>query len=159
MHDSVNVPGVLNYRYLNTVTVVNIMSVLCAESLSHVQLFATPWTVAHQAPLSMGFSRQEYWSGLPFPPPGDLPDPGIEPACPVSLAMARVFFTTEPPAKKTSQTPSLLSKSTWSRDFSRTGCFPPTVSSLLHSQGQTSHALSESLLRAPTREKKHSEAK
>ena len=45
---------------------------------SHVQLFVTPWTVAHQAPLSMGFSRQEYWSGLPFPPPGDLPHPGIE---------------------------------------------------------------------------------
>ena len=44
-----------------------------------VQLFTTPWTVAHQALLSMGFSRQEYWSGLPFPPPGDLPDPGIEP--------------------------------------------------------------------------------
>ena len=50
--------------------------------LSHfscVQLFATPWTVAHQAPLSMGFFRQEYWSGLACPPPGDLPDPGIEP--------------------------------------------------------------------------------
>ena len=44
------------------------------EALSHVQLFMTPWTVAHQAPLSMGFPRQEYWSGLPFPPPGDLPD-------------------------------------------------------------------------------------
>ena len=41
--------------------------------------FATPWTVAHQVPLSLGFSRQEYWSGLPFPPPGDIPDPGIEP--------------------------------------------------------------------------------
>ena len=48
------------------------------KSLSHVRLFATPWTVAHQAPPSMGFSRQEYWSGLPFPSPGDLPDPGIE---------------------------------------------------------------------------------
>jgi len=48
-------------------------------SLSHMQVFATPWTVAHQAPLSMGFSRQEYWSGLPFPSPGDLPDPGIKP--------------------------------------------------------------------------------
>ena len=48
------------------------------ESLSHVRLFATPWTVAHQAPLSMGFSRQEYWSGLPFPSPGNLPDSGIE---------------------------------------------------------------------------------
>ena len=47
-------------------------------SLSHVQLFVTPWTVAHHAPLSMGFSRQEYWSGLPFPAPRDLPDPGIE---------------------------------------------------------------------------------
>jgi len=47
--------------------------------LSRVQLFATPWTVAHQAPPSVGFSRQEYWSGLPFPSPGDLPDPGIEP--------------------------------------------------------------------------------
>ena len=48
------------------------------KSLSLVRLFVTPWTVAHQAPLSMGFSRQEYWSGLPFPSPGDLPDPGIE---------------------------------------------------------------------------------
>ena len=47
--------------------------------LSRVQLFATPWTVAHQAPPSMEFSRQEYWSGLPFPSPGDLPDPGIKP--------------------------------------------------------------------------------
>ena len=46
--------------------------------LSHVHFFATPWTVARQAPLSVGFSRQEYWSGLPFPPPGDLPSPGIE---------------------------------------------------------------------------------
>ena len=45
--------------------------------------FANPWTVAHQAPLSMGFPRQEYWSGLPWPPPGDLPDPGVEPATPV----------------------------------------------------------------------------
>ena len=52
------------------------------KSLSHVWLFATPWTVAHQALLSMRFSRQEYWSGLPFPPPGDLPDPGIEPGSP-----------------------------------------------------------------------------
>ena len=50
--------------------------------LTCVRLFATPWTVAHQAPLSMKFSRQEYWSGLPYPPPGDLPDPGIEPSSP-----------------------------------------------------------------------------
>ena len=52
------------------------------KSLSRVQLFATPWTVAYQVPLSMGFSRQEYWSGLPFPSPGDLPNPGIEPGSP-----------------------------------------------------------------------------
>ena len=49
------------------------------ESLSRVRLFAIPWTVAYKAPLSMEFSRQEYWSGLPLPSPGDLPDPGIEP--------------------------------------------------------------------------------
>src|SRR5574340_70981 len=53
-----------------------------SKLLSCVQLFATPWTVAYQVPPSMGFSRQEYWSGLPCPSPGDLPDPGIEPGCP-----------------------------------------------------------------------------
>ena len=52
------------------------------KSLSRVRLFVTPWTVAYQAPPSMGFSRQEYWSGLPFPSPGHLPDPGIEPGSP-----------------------------------------------------------------------------
>ena len=52
------------------------------KSLSRVQLFETPWTVTYQALLSMGFSRQEYWSGLPFPSPGDLPDPAIEPGSP-----------------------------------------------------------------------------
>ena len=52
------------------------------KALSRVRLFATPWAVAHQAPRSMGFSRLEYWSGLPFPSPGDLPDPGIEPRFP-----------------------------------------------------------------------------
>ena len=59
------------------------------KSLSRVRLLATPWTVAHQAPLSMGFPRQEYWSGLPRPSPGDLPDPGIEPTSP---ALAGGFF-------------------------------------------------------------------
>ena len=62
--------------------------------VSHVWLFATPWTVAHQAPLSMGFSRQEGWSGLPCPPPGDLPDPGMEPASFMSPALAGGVFTT-----------------------------------------------------------------
>ena len=56
------------------------------KSLSRVLLFATPWTVASQAPPSLGFSRQEYWSGLPFPSPGDLPNPGIKPGSPVLQA-------------------------------------------------------------------------
>ena len=64
---------------------------------SHVQLFVIPWTVAHQVPLSMGFSRQEYWSGLPGPPRGELPDAGIEPASLTSLALAGRFFTTGAP--------------------------------------------------------------
>ena len=62
--------------------------------LSHVQLFAISWSVTHQAPLCIGFSRQEYWNGLPFPPPGDLPDPRTEH---VSPALAGGFFITEPP--------------------------------------------------------------
>ena len=61
---------------------------------SRVRLFVTPWTVARQAPLSMGFSRQECWSGLPCSPPGHLPDPGIEPSSLMSPAMAGRFFTT-----------------------------------------------------------------
>ena len=64
--------------------------------LSHVRLFAAPWTVAHQAPPSMEFSRQEYWSALPFPSPGDLPVPGIEPRSPALQADA---LPTEPPGK------------------------------------------------------------
>ena len=64
--------------------------------LSGVRLFATPWTVAYQAPPSMGFSRQEYWSGLPFPSPGHLPDSGIEPRSPALQADA---LTSEPPGK------------------------------------------------------------
>ena len=67
--------------------------------LRRVWLSGTPWTVAHQAPLSMGLSRQEYWSGLPCPPPGDLSIPGIEPT---SLALAGRFFTPEPLGKSSS---------------------------------------------------------
>ena len=67
------------------------------KSLSHIRLFATPWTVAsYQAPSSMEFSRQEYWSGLPFPSPGDLPDPGIKPGSPALQADA---LPSEPPGK------------------------------------------------------------
>ena len=64
--------------------------------LSHLWFLVTPWTVAHQAPLSMGFSKQGYWSGLPFPPPRHLDDPGIEPTSPASPALAGGVFPTEP---------------------------------------------------------------
>ena len=67
-----------------------------SQLLSHVQLFVTPWTIACWVPLFMGVSSQEYWSGLPFPSPGDLPNPGTEPASPV---LAGEFLTTEPPGK------------------------------------------------------------
>ena len=66
------------------------------KSLSRVRLFVTPWTVAYQAPPSMGFSRQQCWSGLPFPSPGDLPDPGIESGSPALQADA---LLSEPPGK------------------------------------------------------------
>ena len=69
---------------------------VCVCALSHVQLFVIPWTVARQAPLSMGFCRQEYWIWLSFPSPEDLPNPGIEPRSP---ALAGRFFTTAPPGK------------------------------------------------------------
>ena len=75
---------------------------LCMPSrFSYVRLFATLRTTAHQAPLFMGFPRQEYWSGLPYPPPGDLPDPGIESAFLMSSALAGGFFT--PSATRKSQ--------------------------------------------------------
>ena len=66
------------------------------KSFSRVRLFAIPWTIAYQAPLSMGFSRQVCWSGLPFPSPGDLPDPGIEPGSPTLQADA---LSSEPSGK------------------------------------------------------------
>ena len=81
--------------------------------LSHVQLFATPWTVAYQAPPSMEFSRQKYWSGLPFPSPGDLPNPGIEPRSPALQADA---LPSEQPRKpKELLNPLLLLLSRFSR--------------------------------------------
>ena len=70
---------------------------VCVFSFSVVSdSFVIPWTVDHQAPLSMGFYQQVYWNELPFPSPGDLPDPGIKPLSP---ALAGGFFTTEPPGK------------------------------------------------------------
>ena len=71
---------------------------MCAKTLQ-LCLCVTPWTVALQAPLSMGFFRQEYWHGLPCPSPGYLPNPGIEPMSFMSPALAGGFFTTEPPGK------------------------------------------------------------
>ena len=73
-------------------------TIVKVKSLSRVQLSVTPWTVAYQAPQSMEFSRQEYWGGLPFPSPGDLPNPGIEPRSPALQADALLF---EPPGKPT----------------------------------------------------------
>ena len=72
---------------------------LHAQSLSHVRLLVTPWTVAHQVFLSMGFPRQEYWSSLPFSSPGALPDQRIKPTSLVSSALAGGFLTTMPPGK------------------------------------------------------------
>ena len=69
---------------------------VCVQLLSHVRFFINPWTAVHQAPLSMGFPRQEYWIRLPFPSPGHFPHPGLEPSPP---ALADRFFTVEPPGK------------------------------------------------------------
>ena len=76
--------------------ILGILLCVCVSRSSHVQLFATPWTVAYQAPQSMEFSVQEYWSGLPFPSPGDLPNTGIEPGSPALQADA---LLSEPPGK------------------------------------------------------------
>ena len=73
-----------------------VIIVVVVQSLNRAQHFANPWTIACQAPLSMGFPRKEYWSGLPFPSRGDLPNPEIKP---VSPALAGGFFTTESPGK------------------------------------------------------------
>ena len=96
------VPGILQARSLVLVAIsfsnawkwkVNV------KSLSRVGLLEIPWTAAYQTPLSMGFSRQEYWSGVPLPSPGDLSNPWVEPESPASLALACRFFTTVPPGK------------------------------------------------------------
>ena len=84
--------------------------VAVVQSQSRVQLFSVPWTVVHQAPLSMGFCRQEYWSRLPFPSLDDFPDTGIETAFP---ALAGMFFTTEPPGKP------ITGQQAWPKEVSR----------------------------------------
>ena len=82
--------------YMQGVYVCVCMRMCVLSCFSHVQLFATLWTIAHQTPLSMGFSKQEYWNGLPFPSPGDLPSPGIEPVSPEVVGR---FLTTVPRGK------------------------------------------------------------
>ena len=86
----------LCYDSCSLIRVSPISPLMCsgAKSLSHVWLFGAPWTVAHQASLSMGFSRQEDWSGLPHTPPGYIPDPGIKSLSLMSPALAGRFFTT-----------------------------------------------------------------
>ena len=86
------------------------------SSLGRVRLFATPWTAAHQAPLSMGFSRKEHWSGLPCPPPGDRPSPGTEPVSLASLALVggcatiqAFYLELPPPCQINDDSPSTVS--------------------------------------------------
>ena len=78
-----------------------VVVVMVVKSLGRVRLFATPWTAAYQVPLSMGFSRQEYWSGLPFTSPGDLPNPGIESVFP---ALQTDTLPSKPPGGESNQT-------------------------------------------------------
>ena len=98
------IPGILQARTLEWVAIAfSAKTSYCntiVKSLSCVWLFATSWTVAHQASLSVGFPRQEYWSGLPFPSSGDLPDPGIEPRSPKLQADA---LLSEPPERHNTQ--------------------------------------------------------
>ena len=85
----------MNLLFLNSKLIYRVGKVkVKVKSLSHVQLFVTPWPIAYQASPSMGFSRQEYWNGLPSPSPGDLPNPGIEPG---SAALETDTLTSEPP--------------------------------------------------------------
>ena len=85
---------IFHLNHINSLCVCVCVCVCVCYSPSPVWLSATLWTIAHQAPLSMGFPRQEYWSGLPFPPPGDLPHPGIESVALTSPALAGEIFTT-----------------------------------------------------------------
>ena len=124
---------------------------VCAQLLSHTWLFAIPWAIACQAPLSMEFFRQEYWSGLPFLPLGELPDPGFEPTSPASPALAGRFFTTESPGKPLPNTQvsvnhSVVSDSLWPHglqptrllcpwDFPGKGCCHFLLQGIFPSQG------------------------
>ena len=103
-----------------------ILCVCLLSYFSRVWLFATPRTEACQAPLFVGFSRQEYWSGLPFPPPGELPNSGIKPTSPVTLALAGRFFTTELPGKPN------ISISTANFPWNTTSLHPHNFTDIFH---------------------------
>ena len=91
---SVEAPFWWKPQFLQFLSLMSSFPACILNRFSHVGFFATQWTIAPWAPLSMEFSRQVYWNGLPCPPPGNLPNPGIEPACHVSSALASGFFTT-----------------------------------------------------------------
>ena len=91
--------SVVTLSFMFAIAQVCVCVCVCARACTQSANSETPWTVACQAPLPMEFSRQEYWSGLPFPSPGDLSNPGIKPTSFVSLALADRFFTTLPPGK------------------------------------------------------------
>ena len=93
------IPEIVSESFWVVISLEKIKGLIWVKSLSCVQLFVIPQTVAHQAPLSMGFSRQEYQNGLPSSTPGDLPDPGIKPVSLASPALAGRFFITVPPGK------------------------------------------------------------
>ena len=97
---------------------------LCACMLSHARLFETLCTVAYQTALFMEFSRQEYWKWLPFPNPGDLPDPGIEPVSLASPELAVGFFTTTPPGKPHLVPRRCLINVCWMRTYDNVDSFP-----------------------------------
>ena len=91
------------------------------KSLNHVRLFVIPWTVAYHAPPSMGFSKQEYWSGLPFPSPEDLPKPGIEPGSLAAPALLADSFPNEPPGKLNAYTYSEVNSIiNWGNEYPKT---------------------------------------
>ena len=98
-HVTVRGPGLYFSNFMTQYVLVCVCLLRRAHLISHVRVFVTPWTVVCQAPLSMGFSRQEYSSGLPCSSLGHLPDPEFEPTSPASPALAIRFFTTEPPGK------------------------------------------------------------
>ena len=114
-------------KHLLLITITSCLVCVCV-SHSVVSDSATPWAVARQAPLSMGFNRQEYWSGLPSPSPGDLPDPGIRPKAPASPALQAGSLVSEPPGKLP-YCPEFNSVfkacALWKRSFMKPSCLYP----------------------------------